>query len=143
MEEDAEDAEGEPGEEVLVIECEGEGEAEDGAGFAEGAGDDEAGLDEGGILLGDGSFEEAFFKGERKEETRHGRDGKAEDHRTALARDALRELKIEKLLFNHEQHHQKQDLRHEQCGPQDDKRLVLGDEVGFFVIHCRGYCNAR
>jgi hypothetical protein len=137
-----ENAEGYPEKEVLIFEGEGKCHAEKGAGFAESEGDDEAGLDVGDILLGDGTFVEAAAEGERKKHRRDSGYGEADYQSSAasrpcraIAEDRLGKVELKKIRAGEEDDKQKQQLRIEQRDPDEEERFVLGFDVGFLAIH--------
>lgn len=134
MKQDAEDAEGDPEKEVLVVEGECEGKADERACLAQSNGDDEAGLDELRILLLDGSFEKSFFKGKGKKKASNRSQSKADYHSRTLSGERLCEIECKKLTPREENQKNKHELRHQQRRPDDDERLVSCSD-SWFLIH--------
>ncbi|MCA1609187.1 MAG: hypothetical protein LC730_07010, partial [Acidobacteria bacterium] len=85
MEKDTEKAEGDPEEKVLVVESEGEDDAEDRAAFAQGGTQNEAGLYACGVVVRDRAGEILIAKDEREYHKENRHDGESDDDQRVFA----------------------------------------------------------
>ena len=132
--EDADDADNEPEEKVLVAEGDGEDEAHQRDGFTDGAGDDQPRLDVAHFAFENGLLLRPLAQKERDGDVHKGENAEKQNEQRIFAEHRL-DRRAQDAGADDEDHPEEHHLRHQENEPEDHHRPEAGVNFGCVVLH--------